>query len=46
VVVIPSDLVGEIQPEVAMVEARDQEAARRILAGAGFAGTMRSLGRA
>ena len=46
VVVIPSDLVIEILQEAVVVEARDQEAARRILAGAGFAETMRSLGRA
>lgn len=46
VVVIPAGLELELLREAVVVEARDQEAAKRILAGAGLLDTMKSLGRA
>lgn len=46
VVVIPAGLELEILRNAVTVEARDQEAAKRILAGANLLETMRTLGRA
>ncbi len=46
VVVIPAGLEVDVLGEAVAVESRDQEAAKRILAGAGFLETMNSLGRA
>lgn len=46
VVVIPAGLELEILRNAVTVEARDQEAAKRILAGADLLETMRTLGRA
>lgn len=45
VVVIPAGMEVETLREAATVEARDQEAAKRILAGASLLETMKSLGR-
>ena len=44
--VIPAGLELEVLRQAATVEAKDQEAARRILAGASLLETMRALGRA
>jgi 4-hydroxy-4-methyl-2-oxoglutarate aldolase len=46
VVVIPAGMELEVLREAVTVEARDQEAAKRILAGAGLLETMKALGRA
>jgi 4-hydroxy-4-methyl-2-oxoglutarate aldolase len=46
VVIIPAGMELEVLREAVIVEARDQEAAKRILAGAGLLETMKSLGRA
>lgn len=46
VVVVPSGILEEVIREAVEVERLDQEAARRILAGAGLRETMRALGRA
>ncbi len=45
VVVIPAGMEVEVLREAATVEARDQEATKRILAGASLLETMKSLGR-
>ncbi len=45
VVVIPAGLELEVLRDAVTVETRDQEAAKRILAGAGLLETMRALGR-
>jgi regulator of RNase E activity RraA len=46
VVVIPTGLELEVLREAVTVEAQDQEASRRILAGASLLETMKALGRA
>lgn len=46
VVVIPAGMELEVLRDAVTVETRDQEAAKRILAGAGLLETMKSLGRA
>jgi 4-hydroxy-4-methyl-2-oxoglutarate aldolase len=45
VVVIPAGLEAEVLREAVAVEARDQEATKRILAGASLQETMKALGR-
>ena len=45
VVVIPAGLEVEVLLEAVAVEARDQEATKRILAGASLQGSMKALGR-
>ncbi len=42
---IPAGMEAEVLREAATVEARDQEATKRILAGASLRQTMKSLGR-